>query len=134
MIDARTDESQARFRTVARESTALAEEAIAGMNGVASAFERRSDDRRAVEICARPGAGQRDGMFCLANVQRLRVVLRIDGDSPHPQLGGGARDANGDFAAIRDQQIHPLTSPVPTFSLLGRGYANNVVAGKSRAF
>ena len=80
------------------------------MNGIASALERRSDDRRAVEICARPGAGQRDGVFRLANVQRLRVVLRIDGDGPHPELGGCACDADGDLAAIRDQQIHPFTS------------------------
>ena len=110
MLDARTDEPQAGLRTVARERGAFAQEAVARVDRIAAGLECRGDDRSAVQICARPGARQLDGVFRLANVQRLGVVLRIDRDGPRTELGGGTRDADGDLAAIGNQQIHPFTS------------------------
>jgi hypothetical protein len=110
LLDAGADEAQARFRAIASERRALAQKTVARMNRVAVGLERGLDDRCAVEIGARPAPSQLHGVFRLANVQRLRVVLRVDRYGSGTELGGGPRDAHGDFAAIGDQQIHPCTS------------------------
>ena len=47
-----------------------------------------------------------------ADVQRILVGLRIDGDGLDAELAAGADDAQGDFAAISDEDFleHESTS------------------------
>jgi hypothetical protein len=37
-------------------------------------------------------------------MQREAILARVNGDGREAELGGGAHDANGDFAAIRDEE------------------------------
>ena len=70
-------------------------------------FEGEGDDALDVEIRA-------DGTFALADnvgfiglktMDAETVFLCIDGNRAQPHLGGGAKNADGDLAAIGDQQL-----------------------------
>ena len=101
----RPDEGQPGRRDRAGEGRVLGEKAIARMNGVATRLEGECDQALAVEIGGHAGATQRMRLVRLAHVQRGRVVFGIDGDAGETEIGGRARDADGDFAAIGDEQL-----------------------------
>ena len=50
----------------------------------------------------------------LEAVQRESVLARIDGDSAQAKLGGGAAHADGDFAAVGDQELGESAGPAGT--------------------
>ena len=75
------------------------------MNGVAARLQRQRDQALAVEIGGDARSPERMRLVRLAHVQRGRVVVGIDGDAGDAEIGGRARDADGDFAAIGDEQL-----------------------------
>ena len=75
------------------------------MDRVAAGRLRDRDDLLDVEIGGRADAGKRARLVGLARMQRAGVVFGKDRDRADPQLGRGAHDADGDFAAVGDQKI-----------------------------
>ena len=77
------------------------------MDGVDLVLPGQGDDAGDVEIGADRLAGLADavGLVGLEAVQGEAVFVRIDGDRADAQLVGGAEDANGDLAAVGDQQL-----------------------------
>ena len=85
---------------------ALGQEAVAGVNGVGAGDLGGADDRRDVQIAV--GAlGRADAHVLVgeAHVERVLVGLRVDGDGLDAELAAGVDDAEGDFAAVRDQDL-----------------------------
>ncbi len=84
----------------------LGQESVAGMNGVGRGFEGDADDVGDVEIgLDRPLAlAHQIAFVSLGPVQREAIFLRVDGDGADAELGGGAHDSNGDFAAVGDEK------------------------------
>ncbi len=88
------------------EAGVLAEEAIAGMDGVHVGDFRGADDGGNVQVAARAlGRPDADGLVGEADVGTVAVRLGIDGDRLDAQLLAGADDPNGDFAPIGDENF-----------------------------
>ena len=87
-----------------REGDGFGEEPVARMHRVGAGALRGLDQGVGVEIGAGAAAGDGLGVIAGAHVQGLRVVLGEDGDRLDAHLGGGAGDADGDLATVRDQQ------------------------------
>src|SRR5206468_1597808 len=83
------------------------EEPVSGMNGVNIMLLRERDDAGDVEVSADRLAGLADQirLVGLEAVQREAVFMGVDRDRADAQLMSRAEDANGDFAAIGDQQL-----------------------------
>jgi hypothetical protein len=65
---------------------------------------RRLDQPRHDEVALGGGRwADQEGLVGDPRVQCAAVCLRIDGDRPDPELAQRAEDANGDLAAIRDE-------------------------------
>ena len=88
-------------------SGVLGQEAVAGMDGVDLVLPGQGDDAVDVEIGADRLAGLADpvGLVGLEAVQGEAILVRVDGHGADAQLMGRAEDANGDLAAIGDQQL-----------------------------
>ena len=67
-LGARSDEGHPGLPTPLREGRVLREEAVAGVDGVASRFLRKRDERLRVEIRSDAAAGQRAGFVGLPDV------------------------------------------------------------------
>ena len=76
------------------------------MDHVHTPLTREGNDPFDVEIRAdRPLALADDiGFVGLEAVHRVAVLLRVDRDGSHAKLGGCAKDADGDFAAVGDEE------------------------------
>ena len=83
----------------------LAEEAIAGMQRIAAGRLRSRYHRLDIEIGPRATPGNLVGGIGGAGMHRLRIVGGIDRNRGEPGVTRGARDANGDLAAVGDQQL-----------------------------
>ncbi len=88
-----------------RQGDILAEEAIARMQGIATGGLGGGNDRFDIEIGTRAAARDLVALVGGADVQRGGVVGRMDRNDGEPRVGGGARDANGDLAAVGDQEL-----------------------------
>ena len=82
-------------------------DAVAGMDEVHASFHGEGDDAGDVEVSA-------DGAFVFADEIRFigleavdaeAVFLRVNGDGAQAQFGGGAKDADGNLAAIGHEQF-----------------------------
>ena len=62
------------------------------------------NDRCPVQIGPCPHALQRHGDVSLLDVQGGRIILGKDRDGGHAKVCGGPKDADGDLAAIGDEQ------------------------------
>ena len=84
----------------------LGEEAVAGMDRVGAGLLRGADDARDVQVAA-AGRGRADvhRLVGEADDGRLGVRGRVDGDRLDAELAAGARDAQGDLAPVRDQDL-----------------------------
>ncbi len=102
----RTDEQEASARTGFGERGILREEPVAGVDGVGAAFECHPHDVFDVEVgLDRPLAlADQVALVRLHAVQRETVFLRVDRDRPDPELVRGAHHADGDLAAVGDEQ------------------------------
>ena len=105
LVGSRPHEDQARVGASAREGRILRQEAVAGMDRVAARRLGRRDDAADIEIGG--GALSLQGLCFVdpPDVQRGGVVLGIDTDRDDAEFGGGLGDADGDLAAIGDQEF-----------------------------
>src|SRR5437660_495353 len=104
-VGGRADEHEPAVDDQPRERRALAEEAVTRMDRVGAERLRRGDDLLAVEIRlgGRTGPDANRGVHRFAE-QRALVGVRIHADRRDAQLARAARDADGDLAAVGDQQ------------------------------
>src|SRR5262249_6282100 len=101
----RSDEGQSCLAAGLGKVGALSEEAIARMYRVTASSVRDLDNCLAIQVSSRTGAWQRPNLVCHTQVQTARIVLRMHANSGQAQVGRRARDANGDLAAVGDQQL-----------------------------
>jgi hypothetical protein len=114
LLRVRANEGQLAPLADLRELRILGEEAVPRVDRVGTRDLRRRDDAGNVQIALprrrRPDA---DVLVREANVQRLAVGLRVDGDRPDPELLAGPDHAKRDLPPIRDQylteHLFPLT-------------------------
>src|SRR5262249_35036683 len=84
----------------------LAQESIAGMDGVDIRDLGRADDGGDVQIAARAlGGPDANGLVGETRMQAVTVGFRIDRDSADAEFLARANDPPGDFAAIRDEDL-----------------------------
>ena len=98
-----TDERDAGVGQRRGEARVLREKSVTGMHRIAVVGARGSDHRGDVEI--RRNAAPRECVRRIGarDVQRTRVVGCIDGGRGDVEFVGGANDADGDFAAVGDE-------------------------------
>jgi len=99
------DEDQPGLGTGRREGGVLRQEAVARMHGVAARLAGRGDDAGDVEIGCRAASRERPDLVDPPDVQRGGVVLRMDAHGCETEFGGGLGDADGDLAAVGDQEF-----------------------------
>ena len=97
------DEAQAGSGAGLGEVGALAQKAIAGVDGVAAQFARDRQQPRAVEVGRRPRGRQRPGLVGGVHMGRVGVVGGMHGDAGNAQVAQRAHDAQRNFAAVGDQ-------------------------------
>ena len=103
VLDGRADEGQACSGTALGEFGPFGEEAVARVDRVASAVEGGLNDCVHVEVGRGPLAGQGMGRVGHPPVQAVGVVLGPDRHRAASQVRCCAGDADGDFAAVGDQ-------------------------------
>ena len=85
----------------------------------------RAQDRVTVEVAER-GRGRADtnGLVRGLDVERVGVRVRVDGNRLDSELFAGAHDANGNLAAVGNQDL------VKQFLEAGRGASENIKENK----
>ena len=109
----RADEGDAVGLTGVDQFELLRQEAVAGVDRLRAALQRRCDDAIGAQIgVARAGLTNGDGVVGLHHVAAVGVSRGIDGNGLDTQAPAGAQDAARNFAAVGDQQSfeHGLTS------------------------
>ena len=101
----RPDKDDAFLDAAPGERGILAEETIARMHGVASGRLGGRYHRLDIEIGPRAAPGDFVGGVGDADMQRLRIVGGMDRDGGEAGVARRARDADGDLAAVGDQQL-----------------------------
>ena len=106
-LGARTDEGDAVVGTGAGELRILRQEPVAGMDGVHPLVERDVDDALDVQVGPDRALVRIEliGLVGLRAMDGQAIFLRIDGNGPDAELVGGAKDTNGDLAAVGNQQL-----------------------------
>src|SRR6516225_3175403 len=101
------DEGNARLLAGARQLSFLGEKAVAGMNGVDVLSFCQRDDPCSIQVrfYGTFAGTHLIGLVGLEAVQGQPVFLRIDGHGAQAKLIGGAKNADGDFAAVGSQQF-----------------------------
>ena len=99
------DEGDSRRGAGLGEGSVLRQEAVSRMHGIAACFFRGRDHARNVEIGGSTPALERPHLVNAADMQRGRVVFRMDAHRGNAEFGGGLGDADGDLAAIGDQEF-----------------------------
>ncbi len=94
----RADELEPRGLDGAGELGALGQEAVAGVDGVGVGGLRGGDHLGDVEVAPDP-----DGVVGLAHVRRLPVEVGVDRDAAQARRAAGPDDAQGDLAAVGDE-------------------------------
>ena len=97
-----TDEGDPRLLTGAGKLSVLAEEAVAGMDGIHVAPLGQIDDGGDVQIGAQGGLVLADqiGLVRTGAEQTVGVLIGIDGHGVQAQIVAGAEHADGDLAAV----------------------------------
>ena len=106
-LNARSDERDARVGTSLRELRVLGQKTVARMNHVHALLLREGDDAGDVEIRADRAFADADQvrLVRLETMDRKPVLLGVDGHGAETQLGSRAKNADGNFAAVGDQQF-----------------------------
>ena len=102
----RADELDVRGAADLGEVGVLAQQAVAGMDGIDVGDFGGGDDGGNVEIAV--GGARRadaDGLVGKANVQRVAVGFAVDGDGADAEFAAGIDDAQRNFAAIGDHDF-----------------------------
>ena len=82
----------------------FAQEPVAGMDGLATRLLRERNESLPIEVGGDTRRAEVEGLVPVARVQGLAVVFGEDTDRLDSEIRGRARDADGDFAAVGDQQ------------------------------
>ena len=92
--------------TASREPALLAQEAVARVDGAGARLLDGGEDGVDVEVrvLGRRRADEH-GLVGVADVRRVPVRLRVDGDGAHPEALARAHDAAGDLAAVGDEDL-----------------------------
>ena len=103
----RPDKDDAGLATGPGKLGVLRQEAIAGVNGIDIVGPGKGHDALNVEVAAQRLTRLADqvGLVGLEAVQREAVFVSVNGDCPHAQFMGRAKDADGDFTAIGDEEL-----------------------------
>ena len=105
----RADEGQPGGRARLRERRVLGEEPVPRVHGVGARAPRRLHEAVDHEVALGGGGGtDRVRLVGHLHVQRLAVGLREDGDGRDAQLAARAQHADGDLAAVGDEQLLDL--------------------------
>ena len=100
------DEDEIAVGASLRELRLLGEKAVSGMDGTSAGPLRRRDHLLAVEIALAGGRGpEPHGFVGRLHVQSVRVCVRIDGDGLDAERACRPRDAAGDLATVRDEDL-----------------------------
>ena len=102
----RPDPDQPCLTHGAREPLPLRQESISGVNCLGAATFRRGDQLFSHEVAL--AGRRRTDVHCLvrvAHVRRLRVSVGVDRDRRDAEFLAGADNAEGDFTAIRDEDL-----------------------------
>src|SRR5215813_5864098 len=76
------------------------------MNGIDVGDLRRADDRRDIQIAARAlRRADADRLIGESHMRAVAIGLGVNRDGLDPEFLAGGDDANGDFAAIGDQDL-----------------------------
>ena len=103
-VGGRADEAQTGLRARARQRGHLGEEAVARVHGVGARRYGGLDDRFRTQVAlAGRWRADRHGLVGEAHVQRLGVGVGVDGDRLEPEVAARPDDADGDLAAVGDQ-------------------------------
>jgi hypothetical protein len=106
-IHARAHEGDAGLGAGPGELGVLGQKSVTGMNEVDAFFLGEGDDAGNVQVRA-------DGALALAHdvgfvrleaMDGQAVFRGVNGDGAQAEFGGGAKDADGDFAAVGDEQF-----------------------------
>ena len=100
----RADECDARLFAGAGEIGVLREEAVAGVDRVALVLAGPLNDLGDVEIRGGADSVERDLQVGVLDVLRGGVVAGVDRGGGELEFRRGAQDADGDFAAVGDEQ------------------------------
>src|SRR5262249_49507278 len=112
-VGAWADERDPLVRADLGEVRVLGEEAVPGVECVRPSLQRRADQARDVQVAAPDGwRADLDSLVGELHHGRLRVRRRVHRDGLDPELAARARDAEGDLASVRDQDLleHQLGS------------------------
>ena len=102
----RPDVDQAGAADRGCEVFVLGEEAIARMDRVGTAAQRHLDDRVDAQVAVTRRAGPNwIRLVGVADMQRAAVAFGINRDRRDLHLATGADDANGNFAAVGDEDL-----------------------------
>ena len=100
----RANEGDAGAGANFREAGVFRKEAVAGVDGIRAGDLGSGDDAVDLKVGLLAGGGaDADGFVGELDVHGIDVGLGVDGDGFDIQLAAGADDAEGDFAAIGDQ-------------------------------
>ena len=99
------DEVDAALGADFRQHRIFREEAIAGMQCVATGGDRQIDDVVCVEIADNRVGADVVGFVGFFDVQRMAVGIGIDGHRLDAHFRAGAHDADGDFAAVGNKDF-----------------------------
>ena len=105
-VGQRTDEHDVRRGTGLGELGTLGQESIAGVNGIDAGLGGDANDVGNVEIgFDRPlSIAHQIALVGFRPVQREPILARMDGHGSNTEFGGRPHHANGDLAAIGDEQ------------------------------
>ena len=104
----RADEHRPGITDGADEGGGFGEEAVAGVHQVHPVIADDGHQGVDVEVGGGAGGGQLHGDVRQSGVQALPVVGGGHGDGAHSQVTGGAQDADGDLAAVGDEQCRTV--------------------------
>jgi hypothetical protein len=107
-----TDERDARCLTRLGQGWVFREKAVAGVQRVAPGALRDVDELVDSQVAlGREGGADVVRLVRHADVQRLAIGVAVDGDGADPHFVQGARDAHGNFASIRDENLTEHRAP-----------------------
>ena len=110
----RPDEHQARRSARAGEARVLREEPVAGVDRLRPGAARRRDQRAGVQVALkRGGRTDPDRLVGLEHVPGAGVRVAVHRDAGDAERAQRADDADGDLAAVGDQNLAEHVVPLP---------------------
>ena len=105
LLGRRADEGDLRGSAGRGEIGVLRQEAIAWMHRITARLPGGGDHRSDIEIGGGALALERDGLVDAPDMQGRGVVVGVQAGGGDAELGSGLGDADGDLAAIGDQEF-----------------------------